>query len=321
MKAVSLTHPSTADELQVTEVPTPTVKPGWVLVKVKGFGINRSELFTRKGLSPSVVLPRIIGIECVGEVADPSDSGLVVGQRVVSLMGGLGRRFDGSYAQYTLIPTEQVYPIESSLDWVDFAAIPEMYYTAWCSLTEALMLHQGETLLVRGGSSSVGLAAIQLARYLGVEVVATTRSTDKRVVLMEQGAHTVLIDDGTLAPQLEKHHPHGVDKVLELIGTTTLASSFTLLKQGGIVCMSGILGNQWEIEHFAPMDFIPSGSYLTIYDSEQVDPQTLNSLFAFIETHQLKPRIARVFPLEDIAQAHQLMEANTANGKIVIEVE
>lgn len=172
MKAVVLRRPCTANELKIEEVPVPKVKKGWVLVKVKAFGINRSELFTRKGQSPSVKLPRIIGIECVGEVADPSDSNLQVGQRVVSMMGGLGRDFDGSYAEYALIPKKQVYPVDSNIEWAQFAAMPEMFYTAWCSLTEALKLKKKDKLLIRGGTSSVGLAACQIARAMGATVAA-----------------------------------------------------------------------------------------------------------------------------------------------------
>ncbi|WML56183.1 alcohol dehydrogenase catalytic domain-containing protein [Neobacillus sp. PS2-9] len=176
MKAVVLEKPCKADELVVQEVPTPKVKPGWVLVKIKAFGINRSEIFTRQGDSPSVKLPRIIGIECAGAIEDPSDSSFQKGQKVVSLMGGLGREFDGSYAEYALIPSSQVYPIDNDLDWVELAAIPEMYYTAYASLFDTLRLTKGETLLIRGGTSSVGLAALQLAKSVGATVVSTTRT-------------------------------------------------------------------------------------------------------------------------------------------------
>jgi NADPH2:quinone reductase len=176
MKAVVLEHPCEPQELKVRDVPLPEVKPGWVLVKIKAFGINRSEIFTRQGHSPSVQLPRIIGIECVGEVEDPSDSSWVKGQRVVSLMGGLGRDFDGSYAEYALIPSDQVYPVDIQLDWAELAAIPEVYYTAYASLFDTLKLTHGETLLIRGGTSSVGLAALQLAKSIGARVISTTRN-------------------------------------------------------------------------------------------------------------------------------------------------
>lgn len=315
MKAVVLERPCSAEELRITEVPIPQVKPGWVLVKIKAFGINRSELYTRKGQSPSVKLPRIIGIECAGEVADPSDSGLKKGQRVISIMGGLGRDFDGSYAEYALIPASQVYPADSELAWAEFAAMPEMYYTAWCSLTDALKLTKDETLLVRGGTSSVGLASVQIAKAMGAKVIATTRNSDKSELLRQIGADYIIIDDETLTVQPVAH------KLLELVGTTALKSSFGLLKQGGILCMSGILGGTWEISDFAPMDFIPSGSYFTIYDSKNVNQNSLNTMFTFLKEHNIKPPIAKVFTLNEIAQAHSLMESSTANGKIVVVAE
>ena len=321
MKAVVLRRPCAANELKTEEVPVPDVKKGWVLVKVKAFGINRSELFTRKGQSPSVKLPRIIGIECVGEVADPSDSHLTTGQRVVSMMGGLGRDFDGSYAEYALIPKKQVYPVDSHIEWTQFAAMPEMYYTAWCSLTEALKLKKSDQLLIRGGTSSVGLAACQIARAMGVTVAATTRKGDRADLLRLHGADVVLTDDGTVEKQLKAEFPHGANKVLELIGTKTMQSSFSMLRKGGTLCMSGILGGEWSFKDFAPMDFIPSGSYLTIYDSQIVNTQRLNAMFAFLEEHDIKPTISKVVPLDDIPAAHSLMESNTADGKIVVTTQ
>lgn len=320
MRAVVLEHPCAAEELTVRDVPIPGVKPGWVLVEIKAFGINRSELFTRMGQSPSVALPRIIGIECVGEVADPSDSGLQKGQKVVSMMGGLGRNFDGGYAEYALIPSTQVYPVESVMDWTELAAIPELYYTDWCSLVDTLKLQKGETLLIRGGTSSVGLAAIQLAKAIGATVVATSRKEEKASLLRQYGVDTVLIDNDTLEQQAASHLPGGADKILELVGTSTLRSSFGLLKAGGILCMTGILGGQWELERFAPMDFIPSGSYFTIYDSQHINRISLDAMFRFLRENSIRPPVAKVFPLEQIAQAHQLMESNAANGKIVVVV-
>lgn len=165
MKAVLITRPCAASELTLAEVPTPQVRPGWVLVKIRAFGINRAEIYTRQGHSPGVPFPRIIGIECVGEVADASDSGLKPGQTVVSLMNGMGRQFDGSYAEYALIPAAQVYPIEPpqhyGWDWATLAAVPETWFTAWGSLT-TLKLQAGDALLIRGGSSACGLAALEL---------------------------------------------------------------------------------------------------------------------------------------------------------------
>ena len=320
MKAVVLAAPCKAEQLVVTEVPMPDVKPGWVLVKIKAFGINRSEIFTRRGDSPSVKLPRIIGIECAGVVEDPSDSIYKKGQRVISLMGGLGRDFDGSYAEYALIPANQIYPIgiDMDMDFAQLAAIPEMYYTAYASLFEALHLIQGETLLIRGGTSSVGLTALQLAKSAGATVISTTRDKDKFELLKHKGADFVLLDDEMIEENLLVHFPKGVNKVLELIGTTTIKNSLKLLSEQGILCMTGILGGKWELDKFEPMQDISSGTYFTQFDSQNIKEKIMIEMFQYIKTHNIKIPIARIFTLEEIHKAHLLMERNEANGKIVV---
>ncbi|MHC1681432.1 MAG: zinc-binding alcohol dehydrogenase family protein [Clostridiaceae bacterium] len=318
MKAVVLKKPCKAEELVVSEVPMPQVKPGWVLVKIKAFGINRSEIFTRQGDSPSVKLPRIIGIECVGEIEDPSDSTFKKGQRVVSMMGGLGREFDGGYAEYALIPATQIYAINNDMDWVEFAAIPEMYYTAYASIFESLKVKQGETLLIRGGTSSIGLAALQLGKSIGTTVISTTRNKNNLEFLKDKGADFVLLDDDSLSKQLFSYFPEGVNKVLELVGTTTIKGSLKLLCEEGILCMTGILGGQWSLDYFEPMGDIPSGRYLTQFDSQHIKEKIIIEMFNYIEQHKIKVPIAKVFSIDEINKAHMLMESNVANGKIVV---
>ncbi|MDO5849040.1 MAG: zinc-binding alcohol dehydrogenase family protein [Methanobrevibacter sp.] len=315
MKAVVLEKPCLANDLKVSEVPKPKIKPGTVLVKIKAFGINRSEIFTRQGFSPSVKLPRIMGIECVGVVEDPGDSNFLKGDKVISMMGGLGRQFDGSYAEYTLIPKNQVYSIQTDLDFTTLAAIPEMYYTAYASLFNALQLKSGETLLIRGGTSSVGIASIQLAKALGVYTIATTRNKSKVELLKQLGADEVIIDEGILNCSKK------VDKIQELIGTKTLKDSLKNVKQGRIVCMTGILGGEWEFNSFLPMEDIPSEVYLTSFDSEVIKQQVIDNLLKFIGEHSIKPIISKVFRLNEISHAHELMESNSSNGKIVVEVD
>ncbi|PWW38890.1 MULTISPECIES: zinc-binding alcohol dehydrogenase family protein [Paenibacillus] len=318
MKAVVLERVCTPKELQITEVPIPIVKPGWVLVKIRAFGINRSEMFTRQGHSPSVQFPRIIGIECVGEIEDPSDSTFIKGTTVASLMGGLGRAFDGSYAEYALIPSDQVYPIPSDMKWTELAAIPEMYYTAYASLFECLQLTSGEMLLIRGGTSSVGLAALQLAKSVGATVISTTRDKEKFALLRQAGADYALLDNEHLREQVYAIAPNRVNKVLELVGTTTVKESLQFISERGICCMSGILGDEWTLDAFEPLVDIPTGVYFTAFTSEVIKESTLISLFEHIQKHGIVPPIARVFTLEEIGKAHFLMESNTANGKIVI---
>eukprot|EP01053_Blabericola_migrator_P010595 Blabericola_migrator_1__10594@NODE_601_length_7399_cov_48_594790_g438_i0_p4_GENE_NODE_601_length_7399_cov_48_594790_g438_i0NODE_601_length_7399_cov_48_594790_g438_i0_p4_ORF_typecomplete_len321_score54_99ADH_zinc_N_2/PF13602_6/7_5e17ADH_zinc_N/PF00107_26/4_3e03ADH_zinc_N/PF00107_26/3e15ADH_N/PF08240_12/9_7e13Glu_dehyd_C/PF16912_5/4_6e03Glu_dehyd_C/PF16912_5/5_1e06ADH_N_2/PF16884_5/0_047_NODE_601_length_7399_cov_48_594790_g438_i017882750 len=319
MKAVVLEAPGGVEQLQIKQIPLPKVKPGWVLIQVKAFGINRSEVMTRQGHSPSVQLPRVLGIECVGVVADRSDSTrLQNGQPVVSLMGGLGREFDGGYARYTLVPEAQVYSVGLPLDWITLAAIPETFVTAYGSLFSSLKLVSQDSLLIRGATSSVGLAAIQLAKTVGATVLATTRSSAKVGLLNDAGANYVLVDGESFVDGVLAVSKGGVNKILELVCVSTLDTSLQVLKQGGIVCVTGILGG-WTLKDFQPMS-VKAGTYLTSYHSDAAG-EVIDELFAHIGKHDIKPRVAKVFGLNQIQEAHAYMESNQANGKIVVTTE
>ena len=328
------------------------MKKDWILVKIKAFGINRAEIFTRQGDSPSVKLPRVIGIECVGVVEEPSNSDFKKGDKVFSMMNGMGREFDGSYAEYILIPKNQVYRLpneksffknidnielknkeqlkekfsknleitEENIFWSEIAAYPELYYTAYGSLFKSLKLKEGETLLVRGGTGSVALAAIQLAKAINVRVIATSRSASKEQFLKGKGADEVIVGNENFDENLKKLFPDGVDKVLELIGRPTLKSSLKSVKQGGIVCMTGCLGG-WIIEDFEPLVDIISESYLTSFDSTNVNKNTIKEMFEFIEKYNIKPCISKIFTLDEISLAHKYLESNSANGKVIIMTE
>ena len=200
------------------------------------------------------------------------------------------------------------------------AAYPEPYYTAYGSLFKSLKLQNDETLLIRGGTGSVALAAMQLAKSINVKTVATTRDEQKIEFLKENGADYVIIENDNFENQLKSYFPQGIDKVLELIGASTLKSSLKSLKQGGTVCMTGCLGG-WIVDSFEPLVDIPSESYLTSFDSTTVNKDTIRDMFDFIEKYNIKPRISKVFPLEEIGAAHSFLESNKANGKIVIKVE
>jgi NADPH:quinone reductase len=319
MKAVVLYKTCRPEELKVSEVPVPEVKPGWVLIKVKAFGLNRSELMMREyeGNASYIKLPRI---ECVGEIEDGSDTGLCKGQRVVALMGGMGRSFDGSYAEYVLVPAKNVFPVETDLDWTELAAIPETYFTAWGSVINCLQLNANDTLLVRGGTSATGLAAIQLTKSIGATVLASTRNENKREVLHQHGADYVVIDDGTLKAQVLSKFPSGISKVLELIGAATLFESASLLKHHGIVCVTGLLGKKGTLDNFYPIKDMPSGVYLTGFSSNAPSQSAMDEIFKHLFTHKLYPAISKVFSLEEIGQAHTLMEKNCANGKVIVRI-
>jgi NADPH:quinone reductase-like Zn-dependent oxidoreductase len=320
MKAAVLIKPGGPENFHIEERPLPIPGPGQVLVKVRAFGLNRSELMTRKGLSPGVILPRVLGIECVGEVEDDPSGELTEGQKVAAFMGGMGRDFDGSYAAYAVLPKSILYPFESHLPWEQLGATPEMFQTVYGSLHLALKIQKNETLLIRGGTSSIGMLATQLAKISGLRVIATTRNHQKEQLLLQNGADHVLIDDGSLSIKVRQVFPEGVDKVLELVGTSTLKDSLRCAAHGGVVCMTGMLSEQWSISDFAPMEYLPAAVNLTVYDSGQIriDKESFQQFIRDVEAGVIRLSISRTFRLDEIIEAHQLMDSNSAGGKIVV---
>src|SRR3977135_2720158 len=222
MRAIVLDAPGPPDALHIRQLPIPTPAAGWVLVEVKAFGLNRSELHTRQGLASGVTFPRVLGIEATGVVAQCPGADSPGAQQVATMMGGMGRTFDGGYAEYTCVPASQVIPFASDLEWSTLGAVPEMLQTAYGSLTVGLDVQPGQSMLIRGGTSSVGMAAGVLAKQRKMTVRPTTRRANKPAALTDIGVDHVLIDDGDIARQVREMFPTGVDTALELVGTPTL---------------------------------------------------------------------------------------------------
>jgi len=315
MKAVVLYEAGGPEQFVYTDVPTPEVKEGWSLVKIKGFGINHSEIFTRRGASPNVEFPRILGIEGVGVIEESSDPvRLPQGQKVMSLMGGMGREFDGSYAEYMLLPNEQIYPVNTDLSWEVLAAIPETYFTAYGSLKQ-LQVEETDQVLVRGGTSSVGLAFLHLlkGKFKGIVVDGTTRNLDKKRQLLGAGFDNVVEDKNNELQTVKTY-----DKIFELVGPASLKNSFRHINDWGIVSSTGQLGDEWTVDEFDPIGDIKENSYLTGFPSASVNEDKVNELLTYIEENDINVKPQRVFTLENTQKAHEYVESDKSFGKVVV---
>jgi len=320
MKAVVLDAPGPPEALQIRDVPVPTPRQGQVLIKVVAFGLNRSELHTRLGLAEGVTFPRILGIEATGTVAACPGGEFRVGQQVATMMGGMGRTFDGGYAEYTCVPADQVVPFSSNLDWATLGATPEMLQTAYGSLTIGLDAQPGQSILIRGGTSSVGMATAALAKRRNMIVLSTTRSHSKIEALTKIGVDHVLIDDGLIAEKAREIVPSGIDTALELIGTPTLPDTLAATRLHGVVCFTGMLSNEWTVRDFYPIDYIPRGVRLTAYTGEARDlpPHVLQDFLDAVAAGEAVIPLYRAYRLDQIRDAHAEMEAGSATGKIVV---
>ncbi|MEV0977251.1 zinc-binding dehydrogenase [Streptomyces sp. NPDC049915] len=319
MRAVVLDAPGPVTNLHVRRLPLPEPPPGWIRVKVGAFGLNRSELHTRLGLADGVTFPRVPGIEASGTVDADPDGVLRPGQQVAALMGGMGRVFDGGYAEYTVVPRAQVVPFTSDLPWATIGAVPETLQTAYGSLTTGLDLAAGQTLLIRGGTSALGLATATLAKDLGATVLATTRRPERLKHLADHGVDHPLVDDGDVAAQVRRILPDGADAALELVGTPTLPDTLRATRVHGTVCFTGMLSNEWTVRDFYPLSYLPRGVRLSAYggDAGDLPADVLQGCLDRLATGELTLGPVHAYALDDIRAAHRDLEEGRKVGKLV----
>ena len=317
MKAVVVSTPGGPEVLEVVERPKPVLKAGWTLVKIQGFGINHSEIFTRKGQSPSVKFPRVLGIECVGLVEETTREDLKIGQQIISIMGEMGRAFDGGYAEYTLLPNEQIYPIKTELDLESLIALPETYYTAFGSFLN-LKIEEKESVLVRGATSGVGIAFAKLLKgqFPEIHLAGTSRNLAKEEQLKVVGFDQVILEkDGVL------HTKEQFDKVLDLVGPSTILDTFARTAEGGIICSCGLLGGQWTVPDFDPIEMLSRNLYLTTFASGNVFHDKLQALVDFVEQYRVDVQPEKVYQIDQIQEAHAYLEGSHSFGKVILKNE
>lgn len=326
MRAIVIKHHGGPEVLSIEERPTPVPGPDEILIRVKAFGINHAEIYFRQGAWG--VVPEITGIECVGVVElDPANR-LAPGEKVLAMVGGMGRARGGSYAEFVSVPRSNVVPVETTLGWEELAAIPESYATAWVALQGILRIQPGQTVLIRGATSALGQAAINIAAANGLRTIATTRRASRAPLLESLGARTVLVDEPQLAVRVREAHPGGIDAVLDIVGTSTVLDSLAMVRRGGEVCLVGFLGGGEPLA-CQPVFQIPSGVRLSVFASALAlgSPEfplgeiPFQQVVDAVAQGKFAARPARVLPFEEIQAAHRLVESAEAGGKVVVTLD
>ncbi|WP_266157901.1 zinc-binding dehydrogenase [Dyella silvatica] len=324
MRAMIRKHYGEADQLSIEQRPEPPPQPGQVLIEVRALGLNRAEIYMRRGVWGEVA--EISGIECVGQVKHDPAGQFASGQKVAALLGGMGRSIPGSYAEYVNVPSAHVVPLHTDLPWEELAAIPESYATAWTSLHRNLALAPGQTLLIRGATSALGQAAINIAAHAGAQVIASTRRIENRAALIQLGAQQVLLEEPQLSAQIREQYPHGIDAVLDIVGNSVLLDSLAMVRADGRLCQVGFLGGGEPLASFSPLQHLPSGVQLSFFGSALAYGTTdyplsgvpLQTMVERVAAGTYQARPAQVFRFEQLPQAHRLMESNQAGGKLVV---
>ncbi|BAN27892.1 zinc-binding alcohol dehydrogenase family protein [Caballeronia insecticola] len=321
MRAIVLEKFGGLDSLVYAEIPEPEPLEGHVVIEIKAFGINHAEMHMRRGEWAEAA--KVSGIECVGIVKSCPGGEFPVGAKVAALMGGLGRTINGSYAQFTRAPVSNVALIESDLPWAELAALPETYATAWTCLFRNLEIKAGQTVVIRGATSSFGQAAVNLAVNAGAKVIATTRSQARFAKLEAMGVTRVEVEGPDLSKRMAEAKQ--IDAVLDLVGNSTILDSLAMLRRGGRACLAGWLGGLAPIADFNPLLQMSSGVYLSFFGSFvfgtpgfPLSDVPLQAIAADVAAGRFDAKPSRVFTFDEIHEAHRVMEANEANGKMVV---
>jgi len=327
MKAVLIKQPGDVDVLQIQDIDEPTTPDAYVKIKTKAFGLNRAETYYRAGNFGEINEPRIPGIEAVGEIVEDNSGMFRTGQKVITAMGGLMLARHGSYAEYVIAPATNVLAVDTKLTWEELATLPQAYLTIWGALDKNLVIQQGQSLLVRGGTTTLGLAAIVYAKAKGLNVTATTRNAANTDILVNKGADQVIIDDGSIAEKVLEIFPDGVDCALEVAGAATIIDTAKTVKHWGHVCMVGVLNGPPVLEKFSLMSDLPNTVKLSFFASGLFgSPQMpfsespIQWIAEQLENKKIPSLLSKIYEFDQIRDAHQAIENNQALGKIVVKL-
>ncbi|AOX99505.1 zinc-binding dehydrogenase [Jeongeupia sp. USM3] len=328
MKAYVIEQAGGPEALQLRDIPAPQAGPDEVQIRVRAFGLNRAEAYLRAGKTGAIDGPRVPGIEAVGEVVADASGTFRVGQRVATAMGGLQFGRTGSYAEEIAVLRSNVIALDgTALSWEELAALPQAYLTVWGALVRTLAVQAGQTLLVRGATSSVGLAAVTYAKVLGLRVIGTTRSPAHAERLVRLGADEVVVDNGDIAPAVRAIAPAGVDAALEVVGAATLRDTIRTLRPFGAVTVIGLLGGPPVLEQFHLMQDLPGATQLSFFGSGllgtpalPLSSAPLRTIAKGIAAGRIPSLRVETFNFDDVRRAHSLMESNQAQGKLVVVV-
>lgn len=325
MRAIEITQPGGPDVLQPCERPVPQLKAGEILIRVLAAGVNRPDVFQRLGQYPvppgASDLP---GLEVAGEIVDGdlTGSGFNKGDLVCALVQG------GGYAEFCTAPLAQCLPVPKGLSPVEAAALPETFFTVWSNVFQRAALAEGETLLVQGGSSGIGTTAIQIATALGHRVFATAGSADKCRACEELGAERAINykTEDFAAVVKELTNGKGVDVVLDMVGGDYLPREIDCLADDGRIAIIALLGGakaNVDLGQVLRRRLTITGSTLRprpVAFKEKIARELREHVWPLLEAGRIKPAIYRVFPLEEAAAAHALMESSAHVGKIMLNV-
>ena len=322
MKAVVFEQPGAAEVLQVAERPDPAVGAGEILIAVKAAGVNRADVIQRKGKypAPKGVAADVPGLEVAG-VVEACGAGVTrwkAGDAVCALLAG------GGYAERVVVDAGHCLPVPRGMAWTDAAALPEAMFTVWSNVFQRGRLRSGETLLVHGGTSGIGMAAIQLARAMGARVFATAGSDEKCRAAEAAGAERCV--NYRTADFETELKAAGVDVVLDMIGGDYVAKNLNLLRpEGRLVLINTAKGAKVEVNLMQVMAqrLTITGSTLRARESAfktALAAEIEAQVWPLVGAGQVKANVFRVYPMSEAADAHRLMESSAHVGKIVLTI-